>query len=432
MEYSLDKTYTENLQEQPDSKMPFQIEKFGYKQGDPSTLGPALEKQEEVFRSLSKLNSHDWLTLIEISTGVLGMIPTPLSPFLLGISTAAGVADAALYWQEGDKYMATIMFALTVIPGGELFKVLKGSKVLTKRGIKGSQELIKKYKSGAKLTSQELDDIAKLGTDISKNAADVTKLMKKTISENIAKYLADKTPKFLMNILLFLKKIGIIKLSDIVLKTGATVWTFDKLYLFVFRDSILANKKDLDVRTRNELRAFVNDNLGYEKEVNEYIKSKIAWGLEIAETSKKLKPESKLKISETPDNSTIKDAVTNLMREKDEAIKKYEESIKAPSINEILSGKKSITINQRGESVKEIQKMLYSIGYDYLVTNFETLEDWNDGIYGKSTKLAVETFQEDNGLKVDGVMGKNTLTKLNDIYKNMTIDKDKTTDDNEK
>jgi hypothetical protein len=29
-------------------------------------------------------------------------------------------------------------------------------------------------------------------------------------------------------------------------------------------------------------------------------------------------------------------------------------------------------------------------------------------------------------------MGKNTLTKLNDIYKNMTIDKDKTTDDNEK
>jgi hypothetical protein len=35
--------------EQPDSKMPGQIERFGYKQNDPSTLGPALEKQKEFF-----------------------------------------------------------------------------------------------------------------------------------------------------------------------------------------------------------------------------------------------------------------------------------------------------------------------------------------------------------------------------------------------
>lgn len=39
------------ISEQPDSKMPFQIEKFGYKQGDPSTVKPALEKQSELVKN---------------------------------------------------------------------------------------------------------------------------------------------------------------------------------------------------------------------------------------------------------------------------------------------------------------------------------------------------------------------------------------------
>ena len=58
MEYSLSKTASENalsLLEQPDSHMPFQIERFGYKQNDYKTLRPALERQKESFKSFAFL-----------------------------------------------------------------------------------------------------------------------------------------------------------------------------------------------------------------------------------------------------------------------------------------------------------------------------------------------------------------------------------------
>lgn len=271
---------------------------------------------------------------------------------------------------------------------------------------------------------------------MSKNANEATKIIKKTITENIKKYFADKSPKFLINVLLFLKKIGIIKAGDIVLKIGGTVWGLDKLYLFVFRDSIFANKEILDLRTRNELRATINSLLGYEKEVNEYLMSTTLRNFERLSTSGDNLTDSPiessgLKISETPDTSYIKEVLAKLNAEKEKKIKDYEISIKAPSMSEISSGKKVLKLNQKGDSVKEIQKMLYEIGYDYLITNFETLENWNDGIYGKGTKSAVETFQEDNDITpVDGVIGNNTLRKLKEVYTEK-INNDKKTNNNE-
>lgn len=49
--------------EQMDSRMPGQIETFGYKQGDPSTIKPAVKKQTEFLSKLSKLNLSDKLSL---------------------------------------------------------------------------------------------------------------------------------------------------------------------------------------------------------------------------------------------------------------------------------------------------------------------------------------------------------------------------------
>ena len=42
--------------EQMDSRMPGQIETFGYKQGDPSTIKPALNQQKEFLSKLSKIS----------------------------------------------------------------------------------------------------------------------------------------------------------------------------------------------------------------------------------------------------------------------------------------------------------------------------------------------------------------------------------------
>ena len=54
-------------------------------------------------------------------------------------------------------------------------------------------------------------------------------------------------------------------------------------------------------------------------------------------------------------------------------------------------------IGSRGEMVRQIQKALH------LMT---------DGIYGQNTKAAVEAFQREKGLKVDGIVGPATLALL--------------------
>jgi hypothetical protein len=417
MIYDNSKTHSENLFLEQTAYEMFLDRTFE----DPEKAQKYLDSQaalaKAVYQFFAGLDTHDWLALVEISTGLLGLIPTPLSPLLLGISVAAGVTDAGLYYKEGDPYMGTMMLVLSIIPGGELISLLKGSKVLSKRGVKGCQQLIKKAKSGAKLTSEEADDLIKLGRDISKNSVEITKVLKRTTTKNIIESLSQKTPKYMMNLLLILKRLGVIKLGEIVLKVGGVSYTFDKLYLYIFRDSIFADKESLDQRTRNDLRATVNKLLGYDKEVKEYLLIKTTDALEKIATNPNVDPVT-INPTESVDEWAAKEFKNNFKAEKEKERQEYLKSLIAPSINEVLMGQKTIKLNQKGPSVKEIQKMLYEIGYDYLVNNFNELEKWDDGIYGEGTKYAIETFQEDNGLKVDGIVGSNTLKKLKEIYKN--------------
>ena len=56
-----------------------------------------------------------------------------------------------------------------------------------------------------------------------------------------------------------------------------------------------------------------------------------------------------------------------------------------------------------GDEVSEIQTVLKDRGY---------YSGSVDGIFGSATKNAVERFQRDSGLSVDGIAGKNTLSAL--------------------
>ena len=62
----------------------------------------------------------------------------------------------------------------------------------------------------------------------------------------------------------------------------------------------------------------------------------------------------------------------------------------------------SLELNDKNEKVKEVQKMLNNLGYSISV----------DGIYGLGTESTVKTFQSNNGLEVDGVVGKSTFEAL--------------------
>ena len=56
-----------------------------------------------------------------------------------------------------------------------------------------------------------------------------------------------------------------------------------------------------------------------------------------------------------------------------------------------------------GKDVEELQKLLSQLGY---------YSGEIDGIFGKYTCLAVESFQAANNLKVDGIVGVQTRGKL--------------------
>ncbi len=59
----------------------------------------------------------------------------------------------------------------------------------------------------------------------------------------------------------------------------------------------------------------------------------------------------------------------------------------------------------KGDAVKDLQSRLIALGYD--------LGPWGaDGDFGSQTKKAVKAFQQDHGLKVDGIVGKETWKEL--------------------
>ncbi len=62
----------------------------------------------------------------------------------------------------------------------------------------------------------------------------------------------------------------------------------------------------------------------------------------------------------------------------------------------------ALTIGMSGDTVKSVQKKLKSLGY----------LDGADGYYGSGTEAAVRAFQKNNGLSVDGKVGRKTMAKL--------------------
>lgn len=188
-----------------------------------------------------KADAHEVTTVIEIGTLLLGLIPSPLSPLLLGISTAAGLADAGLYYAEGDTYMGSMMLALEIIPGGELFSVLKKGKTTSKLGVEGTKEIMQKglknelqdevAQATYKNVTQELQ--GSVGKEIAQKAeTKIVNNMSTEMSQNFAKLsFKDKLKAFTKIVELCWNTMG--KIPQMILKVGGTAITIDKLYLAI-------------------------------------------------------------------------------------------------------------------------------------------------------------------------------------------------------
>ncbi len=69
------------------------------------------------------------------------------------------------------------------------------------------------------------------------------------------------------------------------------------------------------------------------------------------------------------------------------------------------TGHKALRVGSKGDDVKELQLNLISLGYS-------VGKSGADGKFGPATKAAVLQYQKDNGLKVDGVVGNQTMNSI--------------------
>lgn len=89
-------------------------------------------------------------------------------------------------------------------------------------------------------------------------------------------------------------------------------------------------------------------------------------------------------------------------------------SVTAARISAALANENDglLKYGSRGDAVRNIQSSLNAIGYNAGST---------DGIFGRNTESAVKNFQKTYGLEVDGIVGKETLAKLESVKKTTTV-----------
>ena len=97
-----------------------------------------------------------------------------------------------------------------------------------------------------------------------------------------------------------------------------------------------------------------------------------------------------------------------------------QESATQPSKNNIQSS--YLSIGSVGESVKEMQVMLIKLGYSCGSSGA-------DGDFGNNTKIALEKFQKENNLIIDGLYGTESKQKLESLYKDILAKENPTNTD---
>ena len=331
-------------------------------------------KYEKGYTMWSTEFLHDAASFVEMGTLILGLIPSPLSPILLGISTGAGLADAGVYFAEGDKYMGSMMLALEIIPGGEFYKVFKGSKTATKLGREGTMELLE---NGAKKTLKGSDEIAfqQLKQELKVVAPELAKGVQKQIVKNVTENLVQNFIKVVkgmspLNMLkTFFNVLGIIwkssgTIPQLTIKLGGTVWGVDQLYLAAFgRDE---DRQNSDIRKLYYM--IKGEGLPEEEELVKVL----------AEAQKYTDPEKlgtvtseivkQGKIDEYIKNHILSSYNKNVKNKKPGYSGSGKEiTIPTPTIDEVISGNKIIYYGMSGEEILKIKK--------YLKTNYGSYLD---------------------------------------------------------
>lgn len=368
-------------------------------------------------------DAHDWLTFVDITSGLLALIPSPATPILLGISTAACLADGGLYAYKGDDYMAGLVLSFCLVPAGELAAMSPRIARSIARGKKQALDTIKNGRELAKkrtLTEAEkaiVKEADELMSELSKNATKLANLTQKNFATKFIANVIAKGGKAILGTALLLSKMSWAIGRPFVL-LGGIYYTYDEIYLALYGT--------------DEQKMQLRNNSGFQKLVK-YLKVATNQEKAIEEASGYIQGNA------SPIAEHSSEIVTVDVEKKDEVIqafqqetieflnKQEEEKERAPSFEQVLSKKIDPRTEQpyaireglKGTSVGKIQQMLEKLGYGETLRGYDSNEKKKavDYDFGQNTYDAVGLFQGDNNLKFTGIVDYETLKTLQIKFK---------------
>lgn len=393
-------------------------------------LNPIGMRMPQTIQWMRTWDAHDWLTFVDVAAGLLGLIPSPAAPILLGISTAACLADGGLYLYEDDDYMAGLVLSFCLIPASELALMSPRIARSIAKGKKQALDTIKKGRELAKkrtLTQAEkaiVKEADELMSELTQNTQKIANLTQKYFVTQVVANILKTGGKLLFGTVLLLSKMSW-SLGKLGFTIGGIYYTYDEVYLALYGTDEEKMKLRQDSSFR-QLVQFLNDPKIKErivKEVGDYFKKH--------EKMFKDNPDL-LKQVDCTESERLAQEHQKTMRGLEEKIKS-ENQIISPPIQDVLTGKIDpktkkpyvIEFGQKGESVRKVQEMLDSLEYGLTLKGYNPKKAGVDGDFGNNTFDAVTLFQWKNELKETGIVDSETLKLL-------TVKSDEKKQENEK
>jgi hypothetical protein len=179
------------------------------------------------------MDIHDWFTVVQVALLVAGFATGGATSIVaFALQAVVDLVEAGVFIHEGDPYMGVLIAILGLVGADELMRIPGLRELIQRRGIEGIKDLIKKNKDGIELGYQEIKDLKLLKEKINENVELVKKLFGIGVKKRFLSFLSKKDTKYLMNVLLALRK------TKLPILVAGTWIPFDYLYIYVFKDDI--------------------------------------------------------------------------------------------------------------------------------------------------------------------------------------------------
>lgn len=340
---------------------------------------------------------HEILDVLAIGTFFIPVV----GPF---ISLGIELGNAAWYYNEGDKEMAALAAAFSLIPAGELIRTIPGVKKYGRNAIVRAFQKANSGKALSKADQEILEAVAENSNKIGRLAK--RGALKKILNEGFKKLSLKEKVLVLYKLLKSYRTMGgqgFGLINHGVIQIGGIALTVPRLFAAYGLDgsepdveTIAALESAWGSANDEELNGALEEafNLLPEDERDEAVAQFFGWVEESA------------KSGEGKSNSKKQTTKPETQKSKDGS-----KSIPQNIIDGVM--KKGYLIRtgiHRQES--KYPGMMKAIEFIQKLVGAKV-----DGKFGPETEGKVKTYQKSKGLKDDGIVGKNTISKIIDDTK---------------